>query len=320
MFSASPLPQIRFFMRILPTYHLRSKGYQSGNFCVFDAFAQGKKISTPKRRILLQDFYNVAIMKKTIRRGLVRAKKTPRNTLLYNNSTRMKKENDQVRLITGYHNKWFQFRRIIEKHWSVLQTDPVLKQILPSKPSIVAKRSTNIQDILVHSHYVPIRKNKGPSHDLIGFFPCGRWKACANCVKAKKFSNFDGSRVYEIRTFLSCGSKGVIYHSTCPCGKIYIGLTTRELKIRVREHCLDIIKAKTVNDITSLKTLPRHYMKFHNCDPSLMKVKAIDTVNMGPRGGDLAKKLAQVESRWIYRLGTLAPQGLNENLGFGAFL
>ncbi|CAJ0964199.1 unnamed protein product [Ranitomeya imitator] len=98
-----------------------------------------------------------------------------------------------------------------------------------------------------------------------------RCKACANCVKTKKFSNFDGSKTYEIRSFLSCSSKGVIYHLTCPCGKIYIGLTTRELKIRIREHYLDIEKSKAVQDCANLKTLPRHYKKFHNSDPRLMQ-------------------------------------------------
>ncbi|CAJ0916561.1 unnamed protein product [Ranitomeya imitator] len=111
---------------------------------------------------------------KVIRKGRVRAERTSRNTLLYNNATRLNKDKDQVRLITGYHNKWFQFKNIIEKHWAVLQTDPILKQCLPSRPSIVAKRSRNIRDILVHSHYEPSKKNKGAKQDLIGFFPCGR--------------------------------------------------------------------------------------------------------------------------------------------------
>ncbi|CAJ0937639.1 unnamed protein product [Ranitomeya imitator] len=269
---------------------------------------------------LTERFVQRGYSQKVIRRGRIRAERTPRDTLLYNNIVRSDKGNDQVRLITVHHNKWFQFKNIIEKHWAVLQTDPVLRQCLPSRPSIVAKRSRNIQDILVNSHYGPSKKSKGAKLDLIGFFPCGRCKACANCVKTKKFTNFDGSKSYEIRSFLSCSSKGVIYHLTCPCGKIYIGLTTRELKIHIREHYLDIEKSKAVQDCANLKTLPRHYKKFHNSDPRCMQVKAIDQVSMGPRGGDLAKKLAQVESRWIYRLGTLAPQGLNENLGFGAFL
>ncbi|CAJ0936759.1 unnamed protein product [Ranitomeya imitator] len=266
--------------------HLPStiKGIPVGQFLRVRRICSRDEDFNTQAEDLTTRFLQRGYKEKTIRRGLVRAQRTPRNTLLYSNVTRTCKEKDQVRFITGYHNKWFQFRQIIIKHWSVLQTDPVLKQILPVKPSIVAKRSRNIRDILVHSHYEPAKKNKGSSQNLMGFFPCGRCKACANCVKAKKFTNFDGSRSYEIRGFLSCASKGVIYHSTCPCGKIYIGLTTRELKIRVREHCLDITKAKAVNDITSLKTLPRHYKKFHNCDPSLMKVKAIDIVNMGTRG------------------------------------
>ncbi|CAJ0964052.1 unnamed protein product [Ranitomeya imitator] len=38
-------------------------------------------------------------------------------------------------------------------------------------------------------------------------------------------------------------------------------------------------------------------------------------MDLGPRGGDLSRRLAKKECQWIYRLGTLTPQGLNESFG-----
>ncbi|CAJ0937392.1 unnamed protein product [Ranitomeya imitator] len=229
-----------------------------------------------------------------IRKGYKRACSTSRNDLLYRTSS--KDKDDTQDLV-----------EIVNKHWGILQSDPILKTILPDRPSITAKRSDNLRDLLVHSHYSPNEdKRKG-----VG---------CQNHVKSKDFYNPQEGRSFKIRHRLTCASKGVIYHAQCPCNKVYIGMTTRELKIRTREHVHDIEKAKTSNDISSLKTLPRHFFLFHDSNASMLKIKAIDQISLGPRGGDLFKALARAESRWIYRLNTVTPGGLNEGFGFGSFL
>ncbi|XP_075188242.1 uncharacterized protein LOC142261653 [Anomaloglossus baeobatrachus] len=258
--------------------------------------------------------------KRWIKRGFQKAGNITRNQLLYNpTSNRGENSNDQVRFITNYHNQWLPMMNILRKHWKILQSDPILKKFISEKPSIVARRSPNLRDNLVHSHFQ--RKKESNDRSLTpGFFPCGICKACANTIKTKTFPNHDGSRIYDIRKNITCSTKGIIYHAQCPCNKIYVGLTTREFKIRIREHCRDIIKARTIEDESQLKTIPRHFKKEHNCNPHLLKFRGIDTVDLGFRGGDLAKALPRVESRWIFRLESLSPQGLNETMGFGAFL
>ncbi|CAJ0968802.1 unnamed protein product [Ranitomeya imitator] len=42
---------------------------------------------------------------------------------------------------------------------------------------------------------------------------------------------------------------------------------------------------------------------------------AIDQVTLGIRGGNLFKVLSQVESRCIFRLNSLTPNGLNDSHG-----
>ncbi|XP_073519484.1 uncharacterized protein [Phyllobates terribilis] len=61
---------------------------------------------------------------------------------------------------------------------------------------------------------------------------------------------------------------GVIYCAKCPCNRIYVGLTSRELRRRTRERVLHIKAAKETDNVDELKTLPRHFKKFHNSDPS----------------------------------------------------
>ncbi|CAJ0946305.1 unnamed protein product [Ranitomeya imitator] len=109
----------------------------------------------------------------------------------------------------------------------------MLWEVIPASPQMVAKRSQNIKDLLVHSHYDSNRKTKKKTLQD-GFFPCGFCKACLNLRKSSSFSNWNGSKKYEIRKLLTCASLDVIYYAKCPCNMIYIGLTTRELKIRKR--------------------------------------------------------------------------------------
>ncbi|XP_073424067.1 microtubule-associated serine/threonine-protein kinase 3-like [Dendrobates tinctorius] len=68
--------------------------------------------------------------------------------------------------------------------------------------------------------------------------------------------------------------------SSLRLSKIYIGMTTREFRIRVCEHVRDIEKAKEAKDENQLKTLPRHFRAFHNSEVKGLKMFAIDQVSL----------------------------------------
>ncbi|CAJ0921398.1 unnamed protein product [Ranitomeya imitator] len=230
-------------------------------------------------KLLRGRFQDRGYNRRVIQRGYWRAKNTPRQHLLYKNqvSTTSKEQDNQVRFITNFSTEWDGLREIVQKHWKILFTDPILKKILPEQPSLVARRAPSLKDMLVHSTYDPKRKaNKDKITNRRGFFPCGICKGCANMKKSTTFKNHDDSRTFDIRTNITCSTKGIIYHAECPCGKVYIGMTSREFKIRVREHCLDIEKAKTAIDDATLKTLPRHFKRYHQCNSRLLTFKGID--------------------------------------------
>ncbi|XP_056391575.1 uncharacterized protein LOC130284811 isoform X3 [Hyla sarda] len=71
-----------------------------------------------------------------------------------------------------------------------------------------------------------------------------------------------------------------IYYATCPCTKIYVGLTTRAMKIRVREHVWDINLARATEVLEDLKPLAKHFKQMHNCDPSILKIRGIDHIDL----------------------------------------
>ncbi|XP_075706647.1 uncharacterized protein LOC142741141 [Rhinoderma darwinii] len=264
--------------------------------------------------------------KKDIEKGYHRACHSNRNNLL----TQQKRKNtdDIVRLITPYNSQWMEIRNIVTRFWPILLTDPDLKKHLPPKPQLTAKRSKTLGDHLVRSHYsAPSPKtylfgSKGPTW---GSFSCGHCSICKLIVKTDTFTDSEKKRSFKIVHFINCSTTGVVYMATCPCGLSYVGMTTRELKMRIQEHVRDIKKAGTIEgnnweEIDKLKSIPRHFRDFHNNKWQDLKVHGIDKILVGSRGGDTFRKLERIECKWITKLKTSAPLGLNEKMSFASFL
>ncbi|XP_069624523.1 uncharacterized protein [Ranitomeya imitator] len=197
-----------------------------------------------KARDLCERFYERRYGRRAVKRAYHRAKYSTRHTLLYARNERRDPPN-KIRFITNYHAQFSRMKECLHKAWPILQADSILKQILPKNPSVTIRRSKNLRDGLVRSHY-----QEGPGLRFIdgvgprcGCAPCGRCVACPNIDRTDTFTNSSGSKTYEIRQRITCTTRNVIYFATCPCGLIYIGLTTRQLKVRVREHVLGIAAA-----------------------------------------------------------------------------
>ncbi|CAJ0918423.1 unnamed protein product [Ranitomeya imitator] len=268
---------------------------------------------------LAQRFSQRGYSNRIIRRSWSKANNKPRSELL---QPRNKPSTSMtVRFISTYNEKWKPMRQALSKFWPIILNDPLLAKCVPSTPSITYRRSQNLKDMLVHSQYrgkttQNIFNSRRPSW---GFFPCKRCLACSNMDKTQEFKDSQGKNI-RITHNITCGTDHVVYRATCPCGLQYIGMTSRPLKIRTREHVRDIINAREASDVMSLKPIPRHFKLAHNCDSSLLRVIGIDRILKDLRGGDVRNKLAQLETQWISRLGSLQPKGLNEVMSFAPFL
>ncbi|CAJ0938430.1 unnamed protein product [Ranitomeya imitator] len=257
---------------------------------------------------------------RSIKRGLKRAEKANRTDLL---KPRNKTTFDtKIRFITTYNQNWKDMSAALTKYWPLLRVDHTLAKHLPDRPSITYRKSPNLKDQLVRSYYsgtTPEKafSSKGPKW---GFYPCGNCIACPNMVRATAFKSWDGRTTFSITQHITCDTIGVVYYISCPCSKIYVGLTLRPLKTRIREHYRDIINAQGIEDLAILKPVPRHFKVAHGCDASLLKAFGIDKIHIDARGGNWRKSLVQLEARWIHRIGSVQPYGLNEILSFAPFL
>lgn len=68
-------------------------------------------------------------------------------------------------------NEHPKIRNIINKYWSILTEDPVLKNFVTSKPQITFKKAGSISSMLVQSEYKG-NARKDP-FKTFGTYPCG---------------------------------------------------------------------------------------------------------------------------------------------------
>lgn len=229
---------------------------------------------------------------------------------------RVKIDKNSILFITKYIKTSEKLKHIIKNHWHILQKDDAIKHLYRDPPKLVFKRGRNLRNELVKSEYAPSMIS--PSQTLLAPIPDGNYKcgACAQCNSTSKTTYFNhpqtGKRI-KIKGIISCTTKGVIYKLTCPCGKAYIGKTSRELKQRIAEH-RSTIRCRNIN-----YPVAQHFIEFNHPISSL-KYTGIERIEQPKRGGNWDTMLLRREAFWISTLGTLSPQGLNEELDLRPFI
>ena len=113
-------------------------------------------------------------------------------------------------------------------------------------------------------------------------------------------------RSIKITDHFTCTSANVIYCITCTlCKKLYIGETGRRLGDRFREHLRDVEK----DDQNASKPVARHF-NLPNHSNQHMVVCGLSL----HQGSTESRKT--LEQKFIFQIGTLNPNGINERFSF----
>lgn len=235
---------------------------------------------------------------------------------------------DSIRFSTQFNTKAFDIQRAIQKNWNILKQDPILNSILPPKPEVVFRKAKDLRGLIAPSRVrKPLNQTKTPTDrwtslfDQKGNYKCGI-RNCGACPfmahRKKEVTGTDG-RNHKIGQFINCGTPYVIYGLICPCGLLYVGRTTRPLRTRFSEHKCSIINSNIHHRSIKNKknhnySVPRHFREHHNGNPTGLKVFGIETIKKDDDAGRRFKKLCRQESFWIFSLGSMVPDGLNEDL------
>lgn len=232
-----------------------------------------------------------------------------------------------IRFSTQYNTKAFDIQRAIEKNWNILKQDPILNPVLPPKPVVVFRKSKDLRSLIAPSRVrKPQNQTKTPTgnwasiFDQKGNYKCGT-KNCGACAfmahRKKEIMGSDG-QYHKIKQFINCGTSYVVYGLICPCGLLYVGRTIRPLRTRFSEHKCSIINSNTYHQSKNKKchsySVPRHFRECHNSNPTGIKVFGIEAIKKDADNGRRFRRLCKQESFWIFTLGSLVPDGMNEDL------
>jgi len=213
--------------------------------------------------------------------------------LVENNSVN---EDSRVIFVSDYHPALKQLPAILKKHYHILKKDRKLSEIFAAPPMVAFRKSRCIKDYLVHSDISNRRKAKVDQLSL-KTVPCNRCKLCKNIsndIPLGKSMQTSGG---------NCKSKDLIYAAWCTKHlKIYVGQTGIQLNERFSRHRWDIKNRPENCDLAG------HFHKDHDLDTD-MKVVILQQLKNGNK--DLRE---YYEDRWICRLQSLAPDGINNDI------
>ena len=113
-------------------------------------------------------------------------------------------------------------------------------------------------------------------------------------------------RSYITRFNVSCISNNLVYALYCKvCTKIYVGQTKRSLRERIGEHFTSIRKKK------KHLVVGRHYNSAGHTGIENVMIYILDFVKTPPSAINSQKKRETLELKWIFRLRSTVPLGLN---------
>ncbi|XP_077105060.1 uncharacterized protein LOC143759233 isoform X2 [Ranitomeya variabilis] len=115
-------------------------------------------------------------------------------------------------------------------------------------------------------------------------------------------------------------SRNLVYAILCDCPKLYVGQTSQELRKRCQQHLSNISLAKRDREKgKTLTSVAAHFLEAHGSNIRGLKIMGLEGINETIRGGNLTNQLLRCESKWIYKLRSLSPVGLNEELLFTGY-
>ncbi|CAJ0968092.1 unnamed protein product [Ranitomeya imitator] len=233
---------------------------------------------------------------------------------------REKKTVQTINLITVYHNQWRDVHEILKKNWNILLTEPKLHPWLAPTPRMVARRSRNLKDDLVSSHFKRATIKSGTCGQIFGSYPCGGCSICGLMISDTGITLPHIPKRIEPSAYFNCRTRYLVYALVCGCPKLYVGYTTQELRRRVQQHLSNINTAKKdLGKGKKLSSVAGHFLQEHGGSASSLRVMGLEGVRPDVRGGNITLDLLRRESKWIYNLNSRAPGGMNEELLFTGF-
>ena len=219
------------------------------------------------------------------------------------------KDDPKLFLITDFHPSYRAVLDIVSQNWDMLDNSSSTRPLLHIPVIRGFRRPKNIRDLLVRA-----KLTQPDSNGVANTNPRTRRKKCTrfNCTYCKCIDKSGkiicpfNKRTYISRYNVSCISNNLVYGLYCKvCHKIYVGQTKRELRARIGEHFTSIRKHK------KHLVVGRHYNSAGHTGINNVIVYALEFVTTHPDAPLSKKRRESCEQKWIFRLRSYIPLGLN---------
>ena len=240
--------------------------------------------------------------------------KTPRQTLFKSqndtntNLLLASRKSSRIPFVTTWHHKLSGFQSILHLHYrEMIEQFPNLKCIFPEAPILSFRRNKNLRNQLVHTS-LTVGTQKTSEQSCYST-PClsKRGKDCKLCPFMSN-TNVITNKLSHKSCYTSggkCSTTDTIYAAECTRHSMtYVGHSSQKLNSLFNGHRSDVkVKPKACE-------LSQHFHNKKECsiDMDLKAYILQDNVT-----GSWEKR-EYFEDRWITRLNSKAPNGMNSNL------
>lgn len=146
-------------------------------------------------------------------------------------------------------------KKMVTRSWHILQSDTKFGRLFRESPRFIYRKGKTIANYLVRSDLRKNNKKEG-SHKR-GTYACLSCQNCSAIIKGP-IVNYPtkGTPIY-VKYQYTCNTNNVIYTLKCPCGKCYIGQTSRTIKIRLNKHrsAIRVYQNKTEKERTEYQKM-----------------------------------------------------------------
>lgn len=119
---------------------------------------------------------------------------------------------------------------------------------------------------------------------------------CAFTIKGNQIVILSTSQIIYLNSYTNCSSKEVIYHMSCECQKVYVGMCSRTVRTRIVEH-----RSKIRNQVIDAPLVANFLEKGHS-DSDLKWSMITKLKHPQYHDTDINKALQHLEAFWITNL------------------
>ena len=232
-----------------------------------------------------------------IRNTIREIAKLPRDDLILPSK---KKADNRVVFACNWHPHLSQLPNILKEHHYLLENDRQLSRIFTETPLVAYRRAKTIRNEVVRTDLTP-----PPLMEIEkGTVPCDSCKSTCHLIcKDTTIRNEKNGKSVNVKAIGNCNTMDIVYAANCKiCNLLYVGETKEPLRKRFSKHRYDANKRPDNCE------LPSHINSMNHSFESDIEVTILE------QGFKSDAHRKHVENIYICKLGTLAPEGLNEKL------